>query len=80
MLSIENVSLNPPLLLVEREDKIINVGLNTVVVVKASIENKYKVGEKLLVEKTYLPPLEIDGETIEKIYYLNEQFVKGTVK
>ena len=47
--------------------------------VKASIENKYKVGEKLLVEKTYLPPLEIDGETIEKIYYLNEQFVKGVI-
>jgi hypothetical protein len=49
-------------------------------VVKATSENKYKVGDKILVEKNYLPPLEIDGETVPNIYYLNEQFVKGTFK
>jgi hypothetical protein len=49
-------------------------------VVKATEENKYKIGDKILVEKTYLPPLEIDGETVPNIYYLNEQFAKGVVK
>jgi len=80
MMSIENVFLNPPLLLVEKQGKLTNAGLNVMEVVKATSENKYKVGDKILVEKNYLPPLEIDGETVPNIYYLNEQFVKGTFK
>ena len=78
-MNIENVFLNPPLLLVEKEQKLFNAGLNTVIVVQ-NPTNNYKVGDVLLVEKAYIVPLEIDGETIEGLFYVNEQFIKGYKK
>ncbi len=77
MYSIENVSLNHPLLLVGKEGKLIKSGLNIIEVIKQTVGSKYNIGDKLLVLNTNIAPLEIDGETVENTFYINEDSVKG---
>lgn len=77
-MNIDNVYLNPPLLLVEKEQIYTN-GLNEMVVCKTNENSKYKVGETILVEKGRLMEWIVDGEISENKYYLNEEFVKGYV-
>lgn len=77
MINIEDVLLNPQLLLVEREGKISKRLCTAKVLTKNN--DRYPENTIIITNSTCLSPLEIDDNIYENIFIIRDTEIQGTI-